>query len=427
VGVVFTAATPLQERCLRNEFASEADYLAAGCASRGANALALDWNLRTNDGVWGFLGQAEGSQQVGGDPNGRLLTDGTVMKPGDLGWGGHFRAGKLGGEPFRFDVVYVVESPKLDLNAVGYQPLANYQWTDLDLHYVKPNGFGALHQFSVDYRLDLNWSADGKMLGRGINMSLQSQAQLPSFDTVGLQLGLEVPQYDTREIQQSGVPFERQSDVFLAAFGSSDPSRSLVFSGDIFGYKLFSIEAERQAWGWGWDATAIWHPISALETRVDASYGHKPQGARWLETDGNVALFGFQDPAFMSVTLRQQVVITSRLTFQVYAQLFSAAVRYDRGYWAGTLDGRDHLSETDLEPAKYSGANPSSHTAALNLNAVLRWEYRLGSTLFVVYTRSQGEYVPLLAQASASSAPSHLFSGPATDTFMVKWSYWLNI
>ncbi|MFT3842531.1 MAG: DUF5916 domain-containing protein [Myxococcaceae bacterium] len=427
VGLVFTAATPLQARCTRNEFANDADYLAAGCASRGANALAVDWNLRTTDGVWGFLGQAEGSQQVGGDPAGRVLADGTVMKPNDLGWGGHFRAGKLGGEPFRFDVVYVVQTAKLDLNAVGFQQLTNYQWADLDLHYVKPNGFGPIHQFSLDYRLDLNWTADSRLLERGINMSVQSQAQLPSFDTIGLQAGLEMPQYDTREIYQAGVAFERQTDIFLAAFGSSDPSRALSFSGDIFGYKLFSVGKEKQAWGWGWDGTAIWHPISALETRVDASYGHKPQGARWLETDGNIALFGFQDPAFFSVTLRQQVVITSRLTFQVYAQLFSSAVRYAGGFWSGTIDGKDHLAGSDLQPTTYSGTNPNTHTSALNLNAVLRWEYRLGSTLFVVYSRSQGEYVSSVGPVATSSLPSYLFSGPATDTFMVKWSYWLNI
>jgi hypothetical protein len=110
----------------------------------------------------------------------------------------------------------------------------------------------------------------------------------------------------------------------------------------------------------------------------------------------------------------------------VYAQLFSAAVRYDRGFWASSLDGHEFLSATDLHPVAYSG-NPDSHTAALNLNAVLRWEYRLGSTIFVVYTRSQGEYVPLSSAVATSSMPSHLFSGPATDTFMVKWSYWLNI
>jgi len=55
---------------------------------------------------------------------------------------------------------------------------------------------------------------------------------------------------------------------------------------------------------------------------------------------------------------------------------------------------------------------------------VLRWEYRLGSTLFVVYTRAQD---PSLAPAAngASFELRPLLQGRAADNvLMAKLAYW---
>jgi hypothetical protein len=55
---------------------------------------------------------------------------------------------------------------------------------------------------------------------------------------------------------------------------------------------------------------------------------------------------------------------------------------------------------------------------------VFRWEYRLGSTLYAVYTRSQGVD---RAYAALRDAPIPLASGlrAASDqVFLIKLSYW---
>jgi hypothetical protein len=57
---------------------------------------------------------------------------------------------------------------------------------------------------------------------------------------------------------------------------------------------------------------------------------------------------------------------------------------------------------------------------------VLRWEWRLGSTLYLVYTRAATE--PGLAAGEPPSShlgPVGLGRGPTTDTFLLKWGwYW---
>ncbi len=424
VGVSFTAATPLSSICQRSDFASEADYLATNCRARGTNALGVDWDLRTEDRVWGWFGQLNGSHQLWGDLKGRQLTDGTVMKPNDLGWGLNTRAGKFGGEGFRFDFWYVAFSKKFDVNDLGFQPLANYHWFDVTMRYVKPNGWGPFRAVYLYSNVDLNWSADGRALPRAINTQIDGAVQFSSFDVLGLKVGLEVPQYETREIPFSGIPFERQPRFYFGLYADSDSNRRFVASMNAFGHRIFSRGIPESGWGFTTEWTLTWRPIDILETRLDLGYYHQPTGARYAFTDpNNVGYFGWQDPELLSATLRQQIVFTPTLSFQLYAQLFTNAVRYN-AYYSADLTGRNKVTQADLVTAT-SPRNVNSHGAGFNLNAVLRWEYRLGSTIYVVYSRAQEEAAPPNGVASKSLWPYRLFSGPAVDTFLVKWTYWL--
>ena len=79
----------------------------------------------------------------------------------------------------------------------------------------------------------------------------------------------------------------------------------------------------------------------------------------------------------------------------------------------------------EFEPFAYGG-DPNFDVASLRGNAVLRWEYRPGSALFLVWTQtrddfeSQGEF-DLNRQAHA------LMDAEADNVFMVKLSYYLGL
>ncbi len=58
-------------------------------------------------------------------------------------------------------------------------------------------------------------------------------------------------------------------------------------------------------------------------------------------------------------------------------------------------------------------------------NVVFRWEYRAGSTLFLVWSQGREESLPSEGAESFRGNLGDLFGQRANDAFLVKVSYWL--
>jgi hypothetical protein len=120
------------------------------------------------------------------------------------------------------------------------------------------------------------------------------------------------------------------------------------------------------------------------------------------------------------------------LTLQTYAQLFLASGHYTNLKQVSLVTqtptqgpGRVSLASFAASPATSSLTRAADfEDAALNVNVVLRWEYHLGSTLFLVYSRSQIPSVNLLPTDVATLRPSAVLRGSAVDVFLIKLSYW---
>ena len=59
-------------------------------------------------------------------------------------------------------------------------------------------------------------------------------------------------------------------------------------------------------------------------------------------------------------------------------------------------------------------------------NAVFRWEYMPGSTLFLVWSQGRSEFAPRMGDADFRDELGDLFGQRAEDRFLVKVSYWWN-
>ncbi|MBO6575574.1 MAG: carbohydrate binding family 9 domain-containing protein [Rhodothermales bacterium] len=122
------------------------------------------------------------------------------------------------------------------------------------------------------------------------------------------------------------------------------------------------------------------------------------------------SVFGSRDTRSMDVTLRSDVTFTPKLSVQFYGQLFGARGRYD-GFQLQT--GQDDLAAFDHHPKRHDFSLSRFQT-----NTVLRWEYRPGSTLYLVWSQSRGESLRLDPLDNLSASPYDVGSfSQLTDTF----------
>ncbi|WP_242342788.1 carbohydrate binding family 9 domain-containing protein [Anaeromyxobacter terrae] len=421
LGLAGALATPVGPRCSDGDV--QLDAPPASCDARGGNAAAAQWDLRSTQSEYGFAGQVAVSQVVGGPPV-RTLGDGTSLRRGDAGFGVYATAGKVGGEPWRAWVAYELATPRLDLNAAGYQPDQNLHDLRPALAFVRESGLGPLHRLSAEVSVPASWSADGSALRRRAAIRSSVSATLPGYNDVSCDGGYEAATWDLREIYALGIPYRRPASFDAGCSLSSDTHRALALGLSGGFARVLATEGLPGARAWQVGASAVLRPSPALETRLGLDASGDPIPGRFLEEDGGELRFGDLAARSLSLTLREQVVATPRLSFIGYLQVFTVEGRY-QAYYAAAPSTR--IDARDLRPVEVPSPGADFRSVSLRLNLVVRWEYRPGSTVFVVYSRSQEGDTALSGGGVAGLLPARLGPAPATDVFLVKWSHWTRI
>jgi hypothetical protein len=117
------------------------------------------------------------------------------------------------------------------------------------------------------------------------------------------------------------------------------------------------------------------------------------------------------------VTIRGTYTFSKDLTLQIYAQPFMAAVDYNNFKRLIAPDKFEYVDTTIYRDFNWS---------SFNSNVVLRWEYRPGSTLFLVWTQSREDY-NTLGDFRFKRDWDNLFDTIPGNTFLIKLNYWWSI
>jgi uncharacterized protein DUF5916 len=390
--------------------------------ARGGAAAAATFTLRSDDAAYGAVGQVSASHALGGPPV-CALTDGTALHRGDDGLGAYVTAGKLGGEPLRAFLAAEVSQPTLDLTVAGFQPDSNLLALRPELRLVRAAGLGPFHEVQLGVRGALRWTTDGRGLDRGRGVRADLKLVFPGFHELTCDAGYEAAAYDVREIVGTGVAYLRPPVADGGCTYGSDRHRDL--SVELGGRVTRTDAAPPLPAATGWRARAAasvrLHPRS--ETQLSAEVTAEPIAGRFV-SGGSSLLFGDIDARSLSVTLRQLVVLTRRLTFEAYGQLFTDYGVFS-AFYAADRDPATPLTPVtpaDLRAAPTPTPRPDFVQASLRVNAVLRWEYRPGSALFAVYQRSSDATLTDVVPSTARLAPDLLPRGAPTDVFLLKVS-----
>jgi len=139
------------------------------------------------------------------------------------------------------------------------------------------------------------------------------------------------------------------------------------------------------------------------DTAATATYGTQYVFAQLRQTE-------------LSAGIRLNWTYSPTLSLQLYAQPLISAGKYDNFKQLA----RPRSNAYTPTAAPY---NPDFNFKSLRGNAVLRWEYLPGSTLFFVWTQSRSDFEDV-GDFQFGQSMRRMFRAPAENIFMVKATYW---
>ena len=324
---------------------------------------------------------------------------------------------KIAGERTRMNVNVGYKSPGFEVNDLGFQQRADDipQSSWLGIKWDKPG------RYTRNIRINFNqWSSfnfDGDRLELGGNFNAHWEFQ--NFWRTGFGANVNARTFDDR-LTRGGpgglVEGVRSSWQYL----NTDDRRVVSFKwNSAFGGNRYGRFFELQP-------AIVVRPISSFSTELGLNYNNNVNDSQWVDEatgpDRRHYVFGRLEQETHSLTVRANYTMTPNLSLQVYAQPFVSSGHYVS--YKELVDGRAPGYEDRYAPYTYAGTADFSILSFRTTN-VLRWEYRPGSTLFVVWQQGrEGNGVP--GRFALRSDYSDLFSTPAANTLLVKFAYWLN-
>jgi hypothetical protein len=178
----------------------------------------------------------------------------------------------------------------------------------------------------------------------------------------------------------------------------------------------------------GWDANVgvTVRAGTALTINPRLEYSRNLSRTQWIDNidddAGTHYLFGRIDQTTVGVSLRANYTLHPALTLQIYARPFVSA-----GAYSGFKELTNGLARHDddrYRPFDYDD-DPNFNVLSFRTTNVLRWEYRPGSVLFVVWQQGRED-----SRADGAFRLGRdlggAFDAPASNTILIKVSRWLN-
>ena len=185
-----------------------------------------------------------------------------------------------------------------------------------------------------------------------------------------------------------------------------------------------------RSWYRGADVGLDARVASRFSASMVAGFDHIVNDQQWvgnfgvLRSDTTHYTFARLSQDILTITARANWTATPTLSLQLYGQPFVSSGSY--ADWRQVASPRAVAYEDRFRPYA-NGATPSGfNVKQFNSNAVVRWEYRPASVLFVVWQQGRSQDALNPGSFDARRDVGDLFSARPENTVLIKLSYWLN-
>jgi len=338
-------------------------------------------------------------------------------------------------------------SPGFEMNDLGFQSRADYHALSTLIGRQSFTAGRWFQNYSALVYANQTWNYGGTLIYDALGWA--AYGLFKNFWSLNVGGNFAASTLDDRLTRGGPLARSPGSTLFNATVGS-DTRRPLSFTA---------------GWSGIWDSfgggqnlaptvSMTARPRSNVLLSITPTFRRQRVSHQYVETEidpsastmfGRRYVFAALDQTTFSADTRINWTFTPALSLQLYAQPFVSAGRYSRfgelerpstsryavyGETQGTVSA---TKDTVLiDPDGVGGApsftigNPDFNIRSLRGNAVLRWEYRPGSALFVVWQQRR------VGSASFGDFDferdvSAIFRQPLTNVFLVKLTYWLGL
>ena len=428
---------------------------------RDAVVSGADFEHRWGNRSWALSGSLSGSRVAGDRPVISALQRAPIrlfQRPdaGHLtldssrtylsGYFGTISLARTAGQHWLGSATYEVTTPGFEVNDLGFQTRSDFRSFSTATTYRETTQGRLLRNYQIELYTTNAFNLAGDVVER--RASLLSSGLLNNFWGYRL-FAYVMPRSSDDRLTRGGPIADKPGELQMSATVRSDSRRPAIGT---FGYTW--RRSESGEWYHQVTAGAEWRPSSAARLRLSPQYTRVLNLDQYVTavadplaaaTFGRRYVFGDMEQHEASVEARAEWTFSPSLTLQLWAQPFVSSgriARYKEFRTPGTFDfdvygagtgtiRRDRLTREVLVDPDGPGSAPRFTfeeqdylVRSLRGNAVFRWEYRPGSTLFLVW-QQQREGFEAVADLTAVRDVASVFGDRARNVFLVKMSYWM--
>jgi hypothetical protein len=337
-------------------------------------------------------------------------------------------------------------TPGYEVNDLGYQTRADIRTATLNFGGIRNTSEGFVRSARVSTFTQHAWNFGRNALYHRTGVS--TSGQFSSFWNASTNAAFKNPVYSDKHTR--GGPLLRiPSQWEMSTSISTDGRRSVIAS-------VTGAVENKGANGNKKSLRGLirYRPSTATELSIGPTLERIEDGAQYIRTIPDQLAAGTFGKRYVFSTLHQRTLsfdtradwtISPSLSFQLFAQPFTSTARFSGykelrapGTFAFNVYGKDEGTIAERSDGTFSvdpdaagpaspfvigdRANESSFvTRALRVNAVLRWEYRGGSALYVVWQQARDDDEQLTGDYRQGL--QKVLDVPARNILLLKASY----
>jgi hypothetical protein len=323
---------------------------------------------------------------------------------------------KISGYHWLYRISGDFTSKGYNINDIGYFQSPNDIGADFALTYKDdvPNSLYRSIYITGGYNLRDNF--DKVSLYK--STSLGVQYSFLNYWSMTLGASYNYGKYDDRETRGNGL-YRKPESMRYSLSLNSNRNKDIVFT-----FSGSYTTNNRASDNYSLSPVLILKPKSNVDLKLGVKYAAYDNYEGFVaniddpfSATGKKTIFANRDTKEYDINLTGSIAFTTHFTFEVYSQLFFANGHYRK---FKELVNPETFIDYDYD------ANPDFNVNSFQLNAVLRWEYLPGSTIYLVWSQSRDHYNKMYDMSFGDNV-DNIFLMQPDNIVSLKVSYLFNI